>query len=186
MTTFTRAELRGLDPQDLADLIGLAEGSTPFECAQSLGLDPTNPNDRKAVEAAVAVRWPGEQSFSPPIGAGEEGVRSDLTPADPQPATPDTGEGDDSTDALGLPQPDPEAAADMAELLRISSGTGKPFMAGTFAMYSDPSGAVVLVTEDQAGNVRRSVIPTKAVSFALGLMAGKRPGGMLGRLLFRG
>jgi hypothetical protein len=55
-------------------------------------------------------------------------------------------------------------------------------MAGTFALYADPSGAVVMVTETAATGVRRDVIPRKAVKFALGLMAGKGRG-MLGRLI---
>jgi hypothetical protein len=89
---------------------------------------------------------------------------------------------------IGLPEPDAEGATELADAIGDSARTGRPFMAGTFALHGDPSGAVVMVTEDAAGRVRKSVVPRKIVRLALGLMAGERSGmaGFLARRLGRG
>lgn len=186
MSAFTRAELLALAPHDLADLLAMSEGDNVLRKAEELGLDPWgSPADYEAVKAAVpGWECPGDPD-GPVIGAGQLGVRSDLTPNPQEPATPTGGQGDPLGEALGLPEPDPAAAADMAEILRTSAGTGEPFMAGTFALYAAPDGSVVMVTETTAHGIRRDVIPRKAVKFALGMMAGKAPFGM-GRLFGRG
>lgn len=190
--TFTRRELRELAPADLADLLRMATApeadGQPWANAMALGLDPTNPNDRKAVEAAWEVAGYEAEPFSPPIGAGQDGVRSDLTPTETGQPGPDKDQGPGSGDAYGLPEPDAAGAADLADAIRNSAESGRPFMAGTFALYGDPSGAVVLVTEDAAANVRRSVVPRKVVRLALGLMAGERSGmaGFLAKRFGRG
>lgn len=188
MGEFTRAELRELAPGDLADLIGLAEGETPWECAMTLGLDPTNPNDRKAVETAVAARWDVPEPFSPPIGAGQPGVRSDLTPAVQEPATPMRGQDAGELVDLGTIEADGMTARTLAEMMDQSVISGEPFMGGTFAMYAAPDGSVVMVTEGIGDGVRRSVIPRQWVRTALSLAAGE--GGiknkMLGKIFGRG
>jgi hypothetical protein len=186
MSTFTRSELRELAPADLADLIELAEGRTPYECALALGLDPTNPNDREAVDAAVRSRDWTHPTGGPASAAGQEGVRSDLTPAPAEPAPPIDGTPEDFAEAMGLPEPSEHAADDMALLLGRSIATGEPFMAGTFALYAVPDGSVVLVTEDPQGDVKRAVVPPKVVKASVALMTGKGPKGMLGRMLRRG
>lgn len=200
MTTFTRAELRALPPSDLADLIRMAiepgddwsATDTAWKAAMTLGLDPTNPNDRKAVEAAWRATSEVPESFSSPVGAGHPGVRSDLTLPGAEPALPTPGQGvaptaaesvPEGADELGLPPADPEGARTLADTMARSAATGQPFMAGTFALYADPTGAVVLVTQDADGNVKRSVVPRKAVRLGLSLMAGE--GGPLSRLLGR-
>lgn len=189
---FTRAELRQLQPTDLADLLRLADSDTPWGSAMLLGLDPTNPNDRKAVEAAWRAAEYEPDAFTPPVGAGQPGVRSDLTPPGAEPALPTPGQDvaptaaesvPEGADELGLPPADPEGAKSLADTMGRSAATGQPFMAGTFALYADPTGAVVLVTEDADGNVKRSVVPRKAVRLGLSLMAGE--GGPLARLLGR-
>lgn len=205
--TFSRAELRQLAPGDLADLLRMAappdSDNQPWAAAMLLGLDPTNPNDRKAVEAAWDAAGYVPDSFSAPVGAGQPGVRSDLTPTGAGEPAPDDGmpldprgtyvalsvASDVAVDAgVGLPEPDAEGAADLADAIAESAARGRPFMAGTFALYGDPSGAVVLVTEDAAGNVKRSVVPRKIVRLALGLMSGERSGmaGFLAKRLGRG
>lgn len=188
-TTFSRDELRALDPETLRGLLDLAEGDTDWKRAMSLGLDPTNPRDRMAVLTALETaddRAP--MTFSAPVGAGESGIRSDLTgDAAGAPAVGDD-QGPGSSDGYGLPQPDAEGAADLARAIATSAERAEPFMAGTFALYGDPSGAVVLVVEDAAGNVKRSVVPRKIVRLALGLMSGERSGmaGFLAKRLGRG
>lgn len=184
-STFNRFELRALAPADLADLLRMAAApdsdNQPWGAAMLLGLDPTNPNDRKAVEAAWDAAGYLPDPYSPPIGGSENGVRSDLTP--------DILAGQDADEEMdlsdGLPQPDPEGALAVGAMLEKSRTTGEPFMAGTYALYADPSGAVVMVTEDATGHVRRSVVPRKVVKLAIGLMAGERQGknGMLLRVL---
>jgi hypothetical protein len=183
MSTFTAAELLALSPPDLYSLLELCEGDSPVQRAAALGLDCSDPVHREAVERACTPSVERAQAFSPPIGAAHRGVRSDLTPAEQTPADPGTAEGGGYAEALSLPEPDPEGARGMAELLAAAAGTGEPFMAGTFALYADPSGAVVMVTETAATGVRRDVIPRKAVRFALGLMGGGKSRGMLGRLI---
>lgn len=191
MSAFTRAELLALEPRDLADLLKMADGDTPELSARALGLDISDPADRKAVIAAVEAIIDAAEPGGPVVGAGQLGVRSDLTPKEP--AIPcgycgDHHPGEDrhgEAEALGLPEPSPAAAADMAEILRASAGTGVPFLAGTFALYAAPDGSIVMVTETNTHGVRRDVIPRKAVKFALGMMAGKAPFGM-GRLFGRG
>lgn len=191
--TFTRRELRELEPGDLADLLRMASTpetdlNQPWGAAMALGLDPTNPNDRKAVESAWEVAGYESDPFSPPIGAGQDGVRQYLTPDEPDGPTPGDDQDGGSGDALGLPEPDAAGAADLADAIGQSAASGRPFMAGTFALYGDPSGAVVLVTEDAAENVRRSVVPRKVVRVALSLMAGERSGmaGFLAKRFGRG
>jgi len=190
MSTFTRAELRALPAADLADLIKMAEpdpartwGDPFWDRAIAIGLDPTNPNDRRVVEAAASVAGDVPESFSAPIGAGQDGVRSDLTPNEPAPTAPTDGDQDADDDGLGVPEADPAGAAELRAAMEMSAVNGRPFMAGTFAMYADPSGAVVLVTEDAGMNVRRTVIPRKVVRIALQFMAGDV--GPIGRLFGR-
>lgn len=182
MSTFTAAELLALSPSDLYGLLEISDGADVVQRAAALGLDCSDPVHRAAVERACTPSVERAQAFSPPIGAAQSGVRSDLTPLGRTSPTPHTAEGEPLGEPLGLPEADPAAAAGMAELLAESAGTGRPFMAGTFALYSDPSGAVVMVTETDGTGVRRDVIPRKAVKFALGLMGG-RSRGMLGRLI---
>lgn len=182
MTTFDPHELLSLDPPTLRGLLDLAPGDTEIVKAAYLGLDCSISEHRAAVERAYALHSEPLQAFSPPIGAGRSGVNDTLTPERPAEQTGGDGHPEDPEDGLGLPEPDPAAAAGMAEILASTAGTGRPFMAGTFALYSDPSGAVVMVTETDNAGVRRDVIPRKAVRFALGLMSGKR-GGLLGRLI---
>lgn len=174
MSTFSAPELLALDARTLRSLLDLAPDGTEVTRAAYLGLDCSISGHRAAVERAYAVD-------AEPAGAGQLGVRFDLTPESAGQPVGQSGDPEGDSDGLGLPEPDPAAAASMADILAASAGTGRPFMAGTFAMYSDPSGAVVMVTETEAGGLRRDVIPRKAVKFALGLMSGKR--GMLGRLI---
>lgn len=171
MSTFTPAELLELDAADLRGLLEIAEGDTHAARARHLGLDPHHPAHVAAVERAYGI-----ESYSPPIGAAQTGVRSDLTPTEQAPDTPD----DDQDQADG----DPQTLSDVADFQRgmaESVRTGQPFFAGTFAMYGHPSGAVVLVTEDQCGEVRQRVIPRKAVKAGLGIMSGKGIGRLFGR-----
>jgi hypothetical protein len=182
---FSEQELLGLDAPTLRDLLDLAEGGNVMERAAYLGLNPlVVPSHYVAVRAAVPELETGTQPFSPPIGAAQDGVRFNLTPDETEPDAPIDGQGDDAGDPLGLPEPDPAAAEDLAVMLAESAGTGRPFMAGTFALYSDPTGAVVIVTETEKSGVRRDVIPRKAVRFALSMMGGggaKR--GLLARMI---
>lgn len=182
MSTFTARELLGLDADTLRSLLDLAEGDSPVVRAAYLGLDCSVSEHRAAVERAYAIDAPAAQPFSPPIGAAQPGVRSDLTPTGPAEAGQDDDDYYPGDDALGLPEPDPAAAAGILDLLNSTAGTGRPFMAGTFAMYADPSGAVVIVTETEGTGLRRDVLPRKAVRFALGLIGGKR-GGILRRMI---
>ena len=184
MSTFTEQELLGLDPETLRGLLDIAEGGNVMERATYLGLNPlVVPSHYVAVRAAVPELAEGTQPFSPPVGAGQPGVRSDLTPLGPDPVAPMDDQDQGEPDPLGLPEPDPEGAADLAQMMADSAATGQAFMGGTFALYCDPSGAVVMVTETAAGE-RTTVIPRKAVRFALSMMAGggaKR--GLLSRMI---
>lgn len=187
--TFSRDELYALAPADLHDLLVLADGDGIPEQAAALGLDVYgNPSDCLAVMAAVPD-WPGLPSPSVrDNAAAQSGVNSGLTPESTAPEPPTTGDGEGSDDAQGLPEPDPAGAASLADLMAATAGTGQPFMAGTYALYADPTGAVVLVTQDPDGSVRRSVVPAKMVRLALALMAGETPKGfgLIGKLLSRG
>lgn len=193
MSTFTASELLALDAETLRGLLELAEGDDVVVRAAYLGLDCSVPAHRAAVERAVYAGAPAPQPFSPPVGAAQPGVRSDLTPTEAPPSAPGDGHPTEVTTPENrsqpepsLPAPDPGAAAALADVLAATAGTGRPFMAGTFALYSDPSGSVVMVTETAAGQ-RNDVIPRKLVKLALGLMAGKGPGiGMLARMVGRG
>jgi hypothetical protein len=181
MSAFTTAELLGLPASDLRDLLELAPGESLGGRAAYLGLDLAAPTHLAAVQRACPELAEPVQPYSPPIGAAQAGVRSDRTPDELAPATPTEGHPVGVDDALRLPEPDPAAAAGLADMLAESAGTGQPFMGGTFALYADPSGAVVMVTETATGT-RTDVIPRKAVKFALGLMSGKGTG-MLGRMI---
>lgn len=181
MSAFTTAELLALPASDLNDLMNLAPGETFAGKAAYLGLDLAIPDHRAAVDRAYDVGTEAEQPYSPPIGAAQTGVRSDRTPTVGYESVPTEGHPVGGDDALRLPEPDPAAAAGLADMLAASAGSGKPFMGGTFALYADPSGAVVMVTETETGT-RTDVIPRKAVKFALGLMSGKGTG-MLGRMI---
>lgn len=172
MSTFTSDELLGLTASDLYGLLELAPGDNPVVKAAYLGLDCSIGEHRDAVDKALEHGDDDGQPFSPPVGAAQAGVRSDLTPAGPDPAPPVDGQGDPDSEALGLPEADQEGAEGMAALLRASAGTGVPFLAGTFAMYSHPNGDVWLVTETNQSGVRRDPIPRKVVKLALGLMGG--------------
>lgn len=177
-TTFSRQELRELDPADLRGLLELADGETDLQKAMSLGLDPTSPVDRDAV-----IRAMGTVSDQGP-DAGESGVRLDLSPNAPGgPAHPD---GLDTPSSTALAPA--ETAASIRDKMAASAATGDPFMAGTFALYAAPSGELVLVTQDQQDRVNRSVVPRKAVQMALALIAGEKTGvvGMLARKFGRG
>lgn len=187
MSTFTRDELLSLDAETLRGLLDLAEGDSVMQRCQHLGLDPFNhPADYQAVRAAVPELEEGTQPFSPAVGAGQPGVRSDLTPLGPDPVDPVDAQGEPGPDALGLPEPDAAAAATIEQILKESAGTGRPFMAGTFALYSDPTGAVVMVTDTSSSGVRRDVIPRKAVKFALSMIGGGSKRSMIGKLIGRG
>lgn len=181
-TTFSRQELRALDPADLRGLLELADGNTDLQKAMSLGLDPSSPSDREAV-----IRAMGTVSDGPP-DAADSGVRFDLTPDDlGQPADP-SGQGVPSSEALLPAEGDATAAASLREMMRISAATDQPFFAGTFALYASPKGSVWLVTEDPQGMVKRTEVPRRAVQMALALIAGERTGvaGMLARRFGRG
>lgn len=192
---FTSSELIALAPGDLAELIEMAEGSTPEECAASLGLDLSDARQRDAVSAAVKARGWVIEPEGPVIGGSQDHIRENLM-SDESAGHGPTGDGErdlaELTDALrgdlsgdepALGSPD-ELAAALAE----SQATGRPFIAGTFAAYAMPDGGVVLVTEDPTGNIRRDVFPAKMVRLVLGLMAGKAPKGFgfLGRMMTRG
>jgi hypothetical protein len=182
MSVFTTAELLDLSPSDLYGLMALAPGDNPVVQAAYLGLDCSVTEHRDAVDAALAYGDDGGQAFSPPVGAGQPGVRSYLTPAEPDPAPPVDAQDEPDSEALGLPESDPEAAEGMAAMLAATAGSGVPFLAGTFALYSHPSGSVVMVTETSASGVRRDVIPRKMVKLALGLMGGGKRS-LLGKML---
>jgi hypothetical protein len=59
----------------------------------------------------------------------------------------------------------------------------EPLFAGTFAIYGEPGGGVVLVVEDRDGKVERKRIPAALVKMGVQAMEGS---GMLGRMLKRG
>jgi hypothetical protein len=187
MSLFTRAELLALDPADLLDLLDIADGNNVIEQAQSLGLDTDDGEQWAAVLAAYQHAHGGPEAFSPPIGAGQAGVRSDLTPIEP--AMP--GPIDRMDDAALVDLSDIEANRESGEALALmmdrSAVTGEPFLAGTFAMYATPSGDVVMVTEGMGMGVKKSVFPRRWVRTALGLIAGE--GGlkmkMLGKIFGR-
>lgn len=181
-TTFSRQELRALDPADLRGLLELADGDTDLQKAMALGLDPTSPSDREAVIRAMGILPNGVPD------AGESDVRFDLTPDGPgEPADP-SGQGTPSSEALVPADSDPVAAASIRDAMLASVQTGEPFFAGTFALYATPRGEIVCVTQDQQGIVKRSVVPRRAVQMALALIAGERTGvaGMLARRFGRG
>lgn len=77
----------------------------------------------------------------------------------------------------------PDEPADLAELLAIYRGRPEPFLAGTFALYSAASGAVVMVTEIPGRGVEQRDMPSKMVKLAIAAMSGKGP---LGKLFGRG
>lgn len=185
MTVWTREELLELDAETLRGLLDVAEGDNVMERAAYLGLEPFHsPADYEAIVAAVPELKTGTQPFSPPVGAGQTGVRSDLTPKEPTgPGLPDRVSGDlrNVSDAMSLPEPGPESAADLASMLAHSAATGEPVIAGTFALYAHPSGAIILTTETTTHGVRQDVIPKRGVKLALSLIAGKGAG-MFGRL----
>jgi hypothetical protein len=196
MSTFTRTELRELPPADLGDLLRMTRLDNLWEAAMALGLDPTNPFDRKATETAWETVGYEPDPYSPPVGAGQTGVSADLTPVVPGVPTPVHAEavavarvlGDAAPADLELPEPDPEAADYLRVLMAESVDSGKPFVAGTFAAYADPSGAVILVTEDKDGVVTRAILPRRIVKIGIGLISGERRGlaGLIARKLGRG
>jgi len=184
---FSRTELRALSPSDLGDLLRLTGDDNVWEAAMSLGLDPTNPNDRKAVEAAWWAVGYEPDPYSPPIGAGQAGVRSDLTPVEPAMPGPIDGMDDAALVDLSDIEANRESGEALALMMDRSAVTGEPFLAGTFAMYATPSGEVVMVTEGMGMGVKKSIFPRRWVRTALGLIAGE--GGlkmkMLGKIFGR-
>jgi hypothetical protein len=196
MSTFTRTELRELPPADLGDLLRMTHLDNLWEAAMALGLDPTNPFDRKATETAWETVGYEPDPYSPPVGAGQAGVSADLTPVVTGVPTPVHAEavavaralGDAEPADLELPEPDPEAADYLRVLMAESVDSGEPFVAGTFAAYADPSGAVILVTEDKDGVVTRAILPRRIVKIGIGLISGERRGlaGLIARKLGRG
>jgi hypothetical protein len=185
MTVWNRDELLALDAETLRGLLDVAEGDNVMERAAYLGLEPFHsPADYEAIVAAVPELKTGTQPFSPPVGAAQPGVRSDLTPTvRPAPGLPDRVAEDlqHVSDEMGLPEPGPEAAADLASMLARSAATGEPVVAGTFALYAHPSGAIILTTETTTHGVRQDVIPKRGVKLALSMIAGKGAG-IFGRL----
>lgn len=182
MTMFTRAELLDLEPEDLAELLDVADGSDPMEKAESLGLNLHDVHEKVAWLRALKSRdMPVPESYSPPIGAGQPGVRQDLTPGEAAELVAATGDPVPVTLDLGAVEADPTGAREIALLMDRSAETGEPFLGGTFAMYAAPNGDVWMVTEGIGDGVRRSMIPRKWVRAALQLMAGE--GGMKSRML---
>ncbi len=184
---FKTEELLALPPAELAELLAMAEGDLIVDKAHHLGLDVFGRYaDYQAVKAAVPT-WdgPGDPE-GPIIGAGQTGVRSDLTP-DELPGAGPTGDGDgdlrDVTDALSPPAPDPVQAEALAAAIDLSKATGRPFMGGTYALYALPDGSVLCVTEDAHGTVERRPIPAMAVRAALALMSGEAPEGFVAKML---
>lgn len=192
---FTSSELVALAPAELADLIEMADGATPEECARTLGLDLTDPRQREAVSAAVRSRGWVPEPEGPVIGAGQDHIRENLMP-DETPGHGPTGDGESDlrelTDTLSadLSGDDPALGSveDLTAALAESAASGRPFLAGTFAAYATPDGGVVLVTTDPQDNVRRDLFAPKIVRLVLGLMGGKSPKGMgfLARMVRRG
>lgn len=76
------------------------------------------------------------------------------------------------------PTTEPAAADDLAAALAEleSAPTHTPLMAGTFALYGDGKGGLVLVTETADGGVQRRQIPARLIKLATG-------GGILGSQL---
>ncbi len=87
---------------------------------------------------------------------------------DPKPASPD-GSVSQATQAPTAPQNAAETARTIGNILKESAQTGEPFMEGTFALYADPSGAVVIVTENPERGVERHTIPPQFVRLVLSL-----------------
>lgn len=189
MGAFTRQELRELNPADLRGLLELADGETDLQRAMTLGLDPSNPHDRMAVlRAYETVPEDVPTPFSQVIGTDADAVRLNRTADERGPAAPVDGQGGGVPAALTAAEGSLAAATDIRAAMRESAVTGRPMFAGTFALYGTPNGEVVLVTEDQAGDVKKSVVPRQAVKMALALIAGERTGlaGLVARKFGRG
>src|SRR5262245_3522815 len=192
---FKTDELCELAPLDLAELIEAADGTTPEECARTLGMDLSDPRQREAVSAAVKARGWDTEPEGQVIGAGQDHIRLNLMSDEPAGHGP-TGDGEadlrELTDALSADlsgdEPALGPAEDLAAALAESVASGRPFLAGTFAAYGTPDGGAVLVTEDPQGETRRDVFPPRIVRLVLGLMTGKAPKGlgMLSRMMRRG
>lgn len=189
MGAFTRQELRELDPADLRGLLELADGDTDLQRAMSLGLDPTHPRDRLAVFTAMETAAEDVPTpFSQVIGADADGVRKIRTANDQQPADPVDGQGGGSSGALLPAEGSLETAASIKQAILASAFSGQPFFAGTFAVYGTATGEIVLVTEDQHGEVKKTCVPKNVVRMSLALIAGERTGvaGLLARKFGRG
>lgn len=180
MMGFDAEELLALSPADLRFLLDAADGDSVMERAAHIGLKPlTHVSHYEALSAAVPELVDRGQPFCPPIGAGQPGVSLDLTP--PGTAPEPLPDGIDVVDALS--QSTPEAVADLADALQKSADSGEPFIAGTFALYGHPSGAIIAVTETTTLGLQKSVFPRKLVRVALSMMAGGGKRGLLSRLL---
>lgn len=189
MGAFTRQELRELDPADLRGLLELADGETDLQRAMALGLDPSHPKDRLAVFTAMETAAEDVPTpFSQVIGTDADAVRLNRTADEREPAAPVDGQGGGTSAALMAAEGSLAAATDIRAAMQESAVTGSPMFAGTFALYATPKGEVVLVTEDPAGDVKRSVVPRQAVKMALALIAGERTGlaGLVARKFGRG
>lgn len=95
------------------------------------------------------------------------------TPTD----TPDAPALGDLLAALGQPQPAPVAGEIDAPPV--------PFLQGTFALYADPSGALVLVTDIPGRGLERNVLPAAMVRAALAVAGGGGKLASLGALFNR-
>lgn len=77
------------------------------------------------------------------------------------------------------PTPDDQALTDLLTT-PPTPDTENPFLAGTFALYMDHDGAVIMVTEIEGRGVERHRIPKAMVSAALSFAGGG--GGIAGKL----
>lgn len=179
MSVFTPVELLALAPSDLRGLVELADGEQLGVKAAALGLDLTIPEHLSAFLAAFPEIQ--EVSYFADISAGEDGVRSNLTPPGRSPAGPAAGDHGTPGEAHS-PFDGPEG---LTAHIAAHRGTGRPFLAGTFALYAAPDGSVVMVTETDQAGVRRDVMPARLVKLALGFAA-NQGGGLLPRWLRRG
>lgn len=60
----------------------------------------------------------------------------------------------------------------ISEAMTRSVATGQPFLAGTFAIYGHPTGAIVVVTDEKNRGVERNTIPPALVKMTLQMASG--------------
>lgn len=132
-----------------------------------------SPNIPQFIEPAPVTEWPESVNLPRVVAAWEDdgGIPLDA-PDDPPPGP------------YGAPERDGEAVAatPTAAPPRPDAQPRKPLAAGTYALYEDGNGGVVLVLGTADGETHHKHIPAKMVKMGEMMMGGGGPLAALGGL----